>query len=79
MVVVNEAFVRQFFGDGDPLGARLTYGDFWGARPPEYEIVGIVADVRFGGRANEPIEATYFPHAQQPVREMSFIRTNRLR
>ena len=74
MVIVNQAFVDRYLEDqSDALGVRLNYGDFWGARPPEYEIVGVVEDVRFSGRAASAPSATYFPHAQQPVREMSLL------
>lgn len=73
VAIVNEAFVRTFFGDADPLGERLDYGDFWGARPPDYEIVGVVADIRFGDVTSDPQPAVYFPHAQQPVREMAIV------
>ena len=75
-VVVNEAFVSAFLADRDPIGARLAYGDFWGAREPDYEVVGVVEDVLFYGPDQPARPATYFPHAQQPVREMSlFLRT----
>ena len=74
MVIVNQTFVDRYLEDqSDALGVRLNYGDFWGARPPEYEIVGVVEDVRFSGRAASAPSATYFPHAQQPVREMSLL------
>jgi putative ABC transport system permease protein len=73
VAIVNEAFVRAFFGDADPLGERLDYGDFWGARPDDYQIVGVVSDIRFGDVTSEPQPAVYFPHAQQPVREMAIV------
>ena len=77
VVIVNEAFVRRYFVDGEALGERLTHGDLWDARPPDYEIIGIVQDVRFTGVVNTPPPAVYFPHAQQPVREMALLaRTN---
>lgn len=76
VVVVNESFVRAYLPDRDPIGERLAYGDFWGARDPDYEIVGVVEDVLFYGPDQPTHPATYFPHAQQPVREMSvFLRT----
>ncbi len=72
IVVVNESFVRAFFAPGDRvLGTRLDYGDFWGARPPEYEIVGVVRNVRFNGPETPTSPAVYFPHAQQPVHAMT--------
>ncbi len=75
VVIVNERFVERYFEPGtDPLGARLNYGSWWQREsPPEYEIVGVVADVRFSGRALETYRATYFPHAQQPVRELKVL------
>jgi putative ABC transport system permease protein len=73
VVVVNEAFVRRYFGGADPIGVQLDYGDFWGARPREYEIVGVVGDVRFSGLSTNATPATYFAHAQQPVREMDIV------
>ncbi len=71
VVIVNESFVRTYFDDREePLGRSLVYGNWWAGGPPEYEIVGIVEDVHFSGRTEETPPATYFPHAQQPVREM---------
>ena len=74
VVVVNQAFVDKFFADAeDPIGKLLDYGNWWAGGPREYEIVGVVEDVRFGGRTQAVTRATYFPHAQQPVREMSLM------
>ena len=74
VVIVNQEFVRTFFGDGeDPIGKQLIYGNWWAGGPPEYEIVGVVEDVLFSGRTEDAFRATYFPHAQQPVREMSMM------
>lgn len=36
VAIVNEAFVRRFFGDADPIGRRIGYGD------PTNTIVGVV-------------------------------------
>ena len=74
VAIVNQAFVRAFFGDGDPLGARLDYGNWWRAdTDPEYEIVGVVADVHSSGPTEPVRPVIYFPHAQQPVREMALL------
>jgi len=59
VAVVNEAFVRQFIPDGEPLGKRVTMND------PSRVIVGVVADTRFRG-LESPAGAEFFtPHAQQ--------------
>jgi putative ABC transport system permease protein len=74
VVIVNQRFVDRYFEPGtDPIGARLLYGNWWQGGPPEYEIVGVVEDVLFTGRDGETYQATYFPHAQQPVREMNLV------
>lgn len=74
VVIVNERFVELYFEPGtDPIGARLAYGNWWQGGSPEYEIIGVVRDVRFSGRTFETYQATYFPHAQQPVRELSLL------
>jgi predicted permease len=57
-VVVNDAFRRQFFELGDPIGQRLGIGG--PAHGSDYEIVGIVDDVRYTA-------------PRQPVRPMIFL------
>jgi ABC-type antimicrobial peptide transport system permease subunit len=57
-VVVNDAFRRQFFELGDPIGQRLGIGG--PAHASDYEIVGIVDDVRYTA-------------PRQPVRPMIFL------
>jgi putative ABC transport system permease protein len=70
VVIVNEAFVRQYLKDSaDPLGERLTIGkpfmrEFATEQPRQ--IVGVVADVRDGGLNNEPQPNMYVPQAQIP-------------
>jgi putative ABC transport system permease protein len=60
VAVVNAAFVRTFFKDGNPLGQRLRRGP----RMPAIEIVGVVADIRRGGRTAEIEPQLYLPAAQ---------------
>ena len=67
VVVINEAMAKQFWKDGDPLGARILIGrgvmrEF--ADEPEREIVGVVGDTRLGGLRNNPGPAMYVPQAQ---------------
>ena len=70
VVIVNEAFVRQFLKDSpDPLAERLTIGkpfmrEFESEQPRQ--IVGVVADVRDGGLNNDPQPNMYVPQAQIP-------------
>lgn len=67
-VVVNEAFVRQFFPGETPLGVRVTYernptdSSYWRT------IVGIVANERQEALAKAPVPEVFEPLAQEPRR-----------
>lgn len=62
--LVNEAFVRQYYPDGDALGKRIEIGF---ADPPLWiEIVGIFNDARNQALDAEPEEQVIVPMAQQP-------------
>ncbi len=63
VVAVNEAFVRTFWPDVDPLGRTLS---IFSASDPSYRVVGVVADVRQHGRKVEPRPEMYFAHGQPP-------------
>jgi predicted permease len=56
--VVNEAFRRRFFENADPIGARLGLGG--AERAGDYEIIGIVEDVKYTA-------------PRQPARPMIFL------
>jgi putative ABC transport system permease protein len=72
VVIVNEAFARQFFKDGDPLNERLVIGhsgnvgmrEFMSEQPRQ--IVGVASDVRDGGLNSNPRPTMYVPQAQIP-------------
>jgi predicted permease len=57
-IVVNDAFRRQFFEDREAIGQRLGIGD--ASHAADYEIVGVVDDVRYTA-------------PRQPVRPMIFL------
>jgi predicted permease len=57
-VVVNDAFERRYFEHGDAIGARIGIGD--ASHASDYEIVGVVDDVRYTA-------------PRQPVRPMIFL------
>lgn len=62
VAVVNEAFVRRFFTTADPIGRRLGIGGASQAR--DYEIVGVVEDVKYTS-ADEPVRPMIFLPAMQ--------------
>jgi predicted permease len=59
VAVVSEAFARQYWPGGDPIGRRIKRG---AAASPWLEIVGVVADVRDAGltQATGPLMYTCY-------------------
>ncbi len=63
VAVLNEAFVRKYFGGRDPIGTRITFGTpdslaVW------REVVGVIRDVRHRGLAEEVPPEMYVPILQ---------------
>jgi putative ABC transport system permease protein len=68
VAVVNQAFARQYLNGSDPVGHRLQRG-------PWFEIVGVVNDVRRGGKTRDIEPQIYLAAAQTdgyPVRLADF-------
>ena len=61
--VVNEAFVRRYFGGKDGVGRRLMVGWF---EDLTGEIVGVVGNVRAAGLEKDIAPAIYFSHRFDP-------------
>jgi putative ABC transport system permease protein len=73
VAIVNEAFVRRYFAGVSPLGrgiATSTPSRVLGEPLPEFEIVGVVANVKFLGPSAPSEPAFYIPARQFPVHEM---------
>ena len=60
-VIVNQAFVRKFFGNENPLGRRLTN---LANTPVWTEIVGIVQDAKYGSLRENPPPMIYIPYGR---------------
>ena len=77
VVVINEAFARQFWPKGEPIGQRLRIGPGMGPAFDESprEIIGIVSDARDGGLNNDPQPQMFVPVAQ--VRDSVMALNNR--
>ena len=75
--IVNEAFVRHYFPNEEPLGRRLKPGPpgrIWdGERLTSFEIVGVVRDVKFDGLAAPSEPAYYLPASQAPLGDMTIL------
>lgn len=70
VVIINESFAHAFFQDMSPIGQRLLKGGWWPFQAGEWEIVGVVADVKMDGLASSTPWAMYFPHRQMPFNDM---------
>ncbi len=66
VVIINEAFARQYWPKADPIGQRLRVGVGMGPvfAEPAREIVGIVADARDGGLNSDPQPEMFVPLPQ---------------
>jgi len=71
VVMVNQAFVRRWYSDRDPIGQKV---EFFGQLR---EIVGVIGDVRFAGIALEATPAVYPPLAQAPFSGFSVLASTR--
>lgn len=80
VVMVNQAFARRYFPNGDALGQRIRIsnegddgsGSDPGAPPeppaPQREIIGIIGDIRHLGLGTEPGPEFYVPYLQHSTR-----------
>jgi putative ABC transport system permease protein len=64
VVVVNEALVRRFYPDQNPVGKRLN--PFLTRDTTWFTIIGVVKDVKQGGLENPPGTELYFFYDQLP-------------
>lgn len=70
VVVVNNAFVRRYLDDQDPIGAQLTL-EF--RQPRTWEIVGVFRDVRRRGFESEADPEVFLPLGQVPFNGLTFV------
>jgi predicted permease len=63
VAIVNEALVKRYFPNEDPIGKRFTFG---GVYPKWVTIVGVVRDTRRQGLDQPVRKEAWFPHAQRP-------------
>jgi len=66
VVLVNDTFVRRYFGDRPVVGTRIKFGTLTG-KAPWVTIVGVVGSVGKGGPDREP-----FPHVYQAPGQADF-------
>jgi predicted permease len=62
VAIVNEAFVRRYWPDGDPLGRRFRTRS---ADGPEFEVVGVVADYKVETVGEKPTPYIHYALEQR--------------
>ena len=62
VAVVNQAFVRKFLGDDNPLGKR--FGNAGAGSSSQIEIVGVIGDAKYGDLREQPSPMFYLPVLQ---------------
>ncbi len=75
VVLLNDAAVRRFFPDEDPVGRRLalTWWRDGETDPVGGTVVGVVGDVRERGLDREAVPTLYVAHSQVPLRSMHVV------
>lgn len=71
VAVVNQSLARRAWPDGRAVGRRVLLGFM--APPVEWEVVGVVADVRPGGHLGVPRPEVYVPYAQTAAWSVTFV------
>jgi putative ABC transport system permease protein len=73
VIVVNEAFVRRFWPQSGSSQDPLTESVMIGRKPAPYQVVGVAADVKNKGLAEETQPEIYLPFAQLPWGKMNLL------
>ena len=75
-IIIDQALQRQFFAGQDPLGVHVFINMGDGNPPREYEVVGIVEDVKHMGLTDEPMPTLYGAIPQAPKSAVPFMANN---
>ena len=75
-IIIDRALQRQYFGAEDPLGAHVLINMGDGNPPRDYEVVGVVEDVKHMGLTDEPMPTLYGPIPQAPNSAVPFMANN---
>jgi len=71
--LVNQAFVKRFFPNENPLGQFIRLGWGRGDDEPYCEIVGVVGDVHGEGLEDAPLPTVYASLAQHPFSSLTLL------
>jgi len=65
VAVVNEAFVKRFLGDGDPLGRYFRVEGRAGEPDPLYQVVGVVRNTKYYELREDFLPVAFLPMGQE--------------
>lgn len=74
--MINASLAHALFGTANPLGRRVVHCDDAGGAnrtPSGREVIGVIADVRADGLAQDPADEVYYPEAQTSERTMTLM------
>jgi len=72
VVIVNQKFASRFFGDANPIGRRVGFGDDPGT-PADMEIVGVIGDIKYRNVRDEIPIQMFVPYlASTRVGDMTY-------
>jgi putative ABC transport system permease protein len=72
VMIISDAFARQFFAGEDPIGKRIVVESVEGDQPPA-EIIGVAGDIRRNGFDIEAEPEFYLSHLQNPERRLNLV------
>lgn len=76
VIVIDQALQRRFFGSQEPLGTHVLIDMGDGNPARDYEVVGIVEDVKHMGLTDESTPTLYGPIPQAPKSAVPFLANN---
>jgi len=66
VAIINQACARKLFGDENPIGRQIYFGNTPTANGGAIEIVGVVRDAKYTGLREVPPATIYVPSPQMP-------------
>ena len=67
VAIVNEKFVQEVFGGGDPIGRTFRYEGDAGETDPVYQVAGLVSNTKYSGLREDTRSIVFLPMAQMPA------------
>ena len=64
VAVVSQTFATRLFGDADPIGKRIGTRTAAGAATRDFEIIGVVGDVKYQDGRRPPYTMYFLPFMQ---------------